>query len=190
MIKEQEKIRKESVYQAVKAKMVNKPYFTKTSEIFKEVASIFGYNERSVSNIYYELRKEEEKKLHKIRVSKKQGSDISKWFVESVTKWHELTVKSNSISQIKKDFSINPLPRPAEYSFDFWLEVNYKVVKSGDGKNEPIDHDVIISDYSVELTAIYNDDGEEIILQQKYIQEIEDHLYSVLKLQIDYIRTI
>lgn len=186
MIKEQEKIRKESVYKAVKAKMVNKPYFTKTSEIFKEVASIFGYNERSVSNIYYELRKEEEKKLHKIRVSKKQGSDISKWFIERVTKWHELTVKSNSSSQIKKDFSINPLPRPAEYSFEFWLEASYKVVKSGDGKNEPIITDVVINSYSLELTKVYNADGEEIILQQKYIQEIEDHLYSILKLSIDY----
>lgn len=186
MIREQEKIRKASVYQAVKAKRVNKPYFTKTTEIFKEVASIFGYNERSVSNIYYELRKEEEKQLHKIRVSKKQGSEISKWFIENITKWYELTVQSSSISHLKNDFSINEFAKEGEYSFDFWVEANFNVVKSGDGKNEPIDYEAILNSYSVELTAIYNDDGEEIILQQKYIQEIEDHLYSVLKLQIDY----
>ena len=183
MIRKQEKIRRNNVYQATKQRISDKPYNRKTTEVFAEVAEAFGYEPRSVSNIYYAFRKEEEKQLHKIRV---EGKVIAQWFKENVTKWHELTVQSSSVSQVKKDFSVNPLPRPGEYSFDFWVEANYKVVKSGDGKNQPIEHDVTIGDYHVELTAVFNDDGEELILKQKYIQEIEDHLYSVLKLEINY----
>ena len=186
MIREQERIRKDNVYQAVKAKKVNKPYFTKTTDIFKEVASVFGYNARSVSNIYYEMRKKEEKELHKIRLSKKQSAEIVQWFIEKVTTFHELKLQTQSASHLTKDFTINPLPVPVEYSFDFWFEAHYRVVRTGDGKTEPIDHEVIINHYTVELTAVYNDEGEELILRQKDIQEIEDHLYANLKLHIDY----
>jgi len=186
MIREQEKIRKASVYQAVKAKMVNKPNFTKTSEIFKEVASIFGYNERSVSNIYYMMRKEEEKTLHQIRVSKNEGKQIAQWFKDYVTKWYELEVQTKSDSKLEHFFSINEFAEQGEYSFDFSVEAYYRILKFGNGIDEPIEHEVKIDSYSAELMKIFNPEGEEIILQQKYIQEIEDHFYSVLKLQIIY----
>src|SRR5690606_22339519 len=121
-----------------------------------------------------------------IRVTKDEGKAIAQWFKKNVTKWYDLSLDSSSVSRVEKDFSVNEFPEPGEYSFDFWVEASYAVTKSGDGKNEPIDYDTTISSYCVDSTAIYNDEGEELILQQKYIQEIEDHLYSVLKLEINY----
>lgn len=175
-----------NVYQATKHKLANKHYKTKITDVFNEVAMAFGYEPRSVSNIYYTLRKQEEKQLGQIRASKKLGAEIARWFVVNVTKWHELSLVSNSSSYIKKEFTVNEFPNTGEYSFEFLVESNYTVVKSGDGKSEPITTDVIINSYSLELTKVFNADGEEIILQQKYIQEIEDHLYSILKLIIMY----
>lgn len=186
MIRKQEAIRRANVYQEVKHKLANKNYKTKITDVFNEVAMNFGYEPRSVSNIYYAMRKEEEKQLGQIRASKKLGAEIARWFVVNVTKWHELSLYSDSSSYIKKEFTVNEFPNTGEYSFEFLVESNYTVVKSGDGKNEPIITDVIINSYYLELTKVYNADGEEIILQQKYIQEIEDHLYSILKLSIDY----
>lgn len=186
MIRQQEAIRRANVYQATKHKLANKHYKTKITDVFNEVAMNFGYEPRSVSNIYYAFRKLEEKQLHKIRVTRDEGKAIAQWFRENVTKWHELSLDSSSTSYIKKEFSVNEFPNYGEYSFEFLLESNYTVVKSGDGKNEPIITDVIINSYSLELTKICNADDEEIILQQKYIQEIEDYLYSILKLNIDY----
>jgi hypothetical protein len=186
MIRQQEAIRRANVYQTTKHRLANKHYKTKTTDVFNEVAARFGYEPRSVSNIYYAMRKEEEKKLGQIRASKKLGAEIARWFAVNITKWHELSLDSSSTSYIKKEFSVNEFPNYGEYSFEFLLESNYTVVKSGDGKNEPIITDVIINSYSLELTKVCNADDEEIILQQKYIQEIEDHLYSILKLSIDY----
>lgn len=186
MIRQQEAIRRANVYQAVKHKLANKHYKTKITDVFNEVAITFGYESRSVSNIYYAMRKQEDKQLGQIRASKKLGAEIARWFVVNVTKWYEASLVSNSSSYVKKEFRVNEFPNAGEYSFEFLVESSYTVVKSGDGKNEPITTDVIINSYSLQLAKVYNADGEEIILQQKYIQEIEDHLYSILKLIIMY----
>jgi protein-disulfide isomerase-like protein with CxxC motif len=66
MIREQEKIRIANVYNAVKKALKNKGYRKKTTQVFAEIASEFGYEPRSVSNIYYATRKNEEKQLQKI----------------------------------------------------------------------------------------------------------------------------
>ena len=186
MIREQEKIRIANVYNAVKKALKNKGYRKKTTQVFAEIASEFGYEPRSVSNIYYAMRKNEEKQLQKIRVSKKEGVAIAQWFKNTVTKWYELELNTEDSKHTKRNFTINEFTKEGEYSFDFSVEAYYRILKFGNGIEEPIEHEAIISDYSVELTAIYNDDGEEIILQQKYIQEIEEHLHSNLKLSIDY----
>lgn len=186
MTREQEKIRKENVYKVVKSKLANKSYSKNNSEIYKEVALIFGYEPRSVSNIYYQLRKQEEKNLNKIRVSKKQSIEIAQWFTEYVTKWYDLKLNTNSNSKLEDNFTVNLFANPNEYSFDFSIDVYYNVVITGDGKNEPIERDVVINDYILGLTAVYNDEGEELIIRQKDVQEIEEHLHSNLKLSIDY----
>ena len=115
-----------------------------------------------------------------------QSSEIAQWFKEKVTKWYDLKLQTKSKSYLKKNFTVCPLPKPNEYSLDFYMEVNYSVVTTGNGKDEPIDHEVVIKDYTLELTNIYNDDGDELILNQKDVQEIEEHLHSNLKLSIDY----
>lgn len=186
MIREQEKTRITNVYNAVKKALKNKGYRKKTTQVFAEIASEFGYESRSVSNIYYAMRKEEEKTLHQIRVSKNEGKQIAQWFKDYVTKWYELEVQTKSDSKLEHFFSINEFAEQGEYSFDFSVEAYYRILKFGNGIDEPIEHEVKIDSYSAELMKIFNPEGEEIILQQKYIQEIEDHFYSVLKLQIIY----
>ena len=190
MIREQEEIRRANVYLATKEKLAKKPFTKKTGDVFKEVAKIFGYEVRSVSKIYYALRKAEEKKLSKIRVSKEEGKQIAQWFKDYVTKWYELEVQTKSDSKLEHFFSINKFAEQSEYLFNFSLEAYYRILKFGNGIDEPIEHEVKIDSYTIELLSSYNSDGEEIILQQKYIQEIEDYFYSVLKLQIIYNRAI
>lgn len=186
MIRQQEAIRRANVYQTTKHRLANKHYKTKTTDVFNEVAARFGYEPRSVSNIYYAMRKEEEKQLGQIRASKKLGAEIARWFVVNVTKWHELTLDSESQSYLEQKFYINENPDKEGYSFDFHIEASYRIEKFGNGKDSPVDEIININSYSVQLTAVYNSEGEEIILQQKYVQEIEDHLYSMLKLKINY----
>lgn len=186
MIRKQEEIRRNNVYQMLKRRITHKKYNEKIKNIFEEVATNFGYEPRSVSNIYYTFRKAEEKQLNKTRVKRSEAKAIAQWFKDNVTKWYELSLESSSSSYIKKEFCVNEFPNAGEYSFEFWVETSYTVVKSGDGKNEPIDFDTTISHYNIECTAVYNDEGEELVLPQKYIQEIEDHIYSVLKLDVYY----
>ena len=178
MIREQEKIRIANVYNAVKKALKNKGYRKKTTQVFAEIASEFGYEPRSVSNIYYAMRKNEEKQLQKIRVSKKEGVAIAQWF------------NTEDSKHTKRNFTINEFAKEGEYSFDFSVEAYYRLLKFGNGIEEPVEHEVKIDSCSAELLTIFNSEGEEIILQQKYIQEIEDYFYSVLKLQINYIRRI
>lgn len=186
MIRKQEEIRRKNVYNAVKHALENKEYRKKTTQVFAEIAEAFGYESRSVSNIYYAMRKGEEKTLHQIRVSKVEGKAIAQWFKNYVTKWYELEVQTKSDSKLSHHFSINEFAKEGEYSFDFFVEAYYRLLKFGNGIAEPVEHEVKIDSYSAELMKIFNPEGEEIILQQKYIQEIEDHFYSVLKLQINY----
>ena len=190
MIREQEKIRIANVYNTVKKALKNKGYRKKTTQVFAEIASEFGYEPRSVSNIYYAMRKNEEKQLQKIRVSKEEGKQIAQWFKDYVTKWYELEVQTKSDSKLEHFFSINKFAEQSEYLFNFSLEAYYRILKFGNGIDEPVEHEVKIDSYSAELLTIFNSEGEEIILQQKYIQEIEDYFYSVLKLQINYLRII
>ena len=190
MIREQEKIRIANVYNAVKKALKNKGYRKKTTQVFAEIASEFGYEPRSVSNIYYSLRKAEEKELSKIRVSKEDGKQIAQWFKDYVTKPYEFEVQTKSNTKLEHHFSVNEFAKEDEYSFDFFLEAHYRILKFGNGIDEPVEHEIKIYSYSTELLTIFNPEGEEIILQQKYIQEIEDHFYSVLKLNIIYNRTI
>ena len=190
MIREQEKIRIANVYNAVKKALKNKGYRKKTTQVFAEIASEFGYEPRSVSNIYYVMRKNEEKQLQKIRVSKKEGVAIAQWFKNTVTKWYELELNTEDYKHTKRNFTINEFTKEGEYSFDFSVEAYYRLLKFGNGIDEPVEHEVKIDSCSAELLTIFNSEGEEIILQQKYIQEIEDYFYSVLKLQINYIRRI
>ena len=190
MIREQEKIRIANVYNAVKKALKNKGYRKKTTQVFAEIASEFGYEPRSVSNIYYVMRKNEEKQLQKIRVSKKEGVAIAQWFKNTVTKWYELELNTEDSKHTKRNFTINEFAKKGEYSFDFSVEAYYRILKFGNGIEEPVEHEVKIDSCSAELLTIFNSEGEEIILQQKYIQEIEDYFYSVLKLQINYIRII
>ena len=190
MIRQQEEIRIKNVYLATKEKLAKKPFQKKTSDIFKEVATTFGYEPRSVSNIYYSLRKAEEKELSKIRVSKEDGKQIAQWFKDYVTKPYEFEVQTKSNTKLEHHFSVNEFAKEDEYSFNFFLEAHYRILKFGNGIDEPVEHEIKIYSYSTELLTIFNPEGEEIILQQKYIQEIEDHFYSVLKLNIIYNRTI
>ena len=132
----------------------------------------------------------EEKQLQKIRVSKKEGVAIAQWFKNTVTKWYELELNTEDTKHTKRNFTINEFAKKGEYSFDFSVEAFYRLLKFGNGIEEPVEHEVKIDSYSAELLTIFNSEGEEIILQQKYIQEIEDYFYSVLKLQINYIRII
>lgn len=186
MIRLQEEIRRANVYLATKQKLAKKSFTEKAGDVFKEVATTFGYEPRSVSNIYYSLRKVEEKELNKIRVSKDEGQRIAQWFKEYVTKWYELEVQTTSDCKLEHHFSINEFAKKGEYSFDFSVGAYFKILKFGNGAEEPIENEVKINSYSAELLTAFNSEGEEIILQQKYIQEIEDHFYSVLKLQINY----
>lgn len=185
MIRSEESARRKVAYQTCKKMLSRKPYYTKTRQIFKDVADVLGYETRSISNIYYEERKKEEKQLRKIRVSKREGARIVESFTDYINDMFFVRLSSNSDNNKEDTFTID-LEGENEYSFDFFIEVNYEIFRAGDGILEPIEKEAVIKSYNLSLTGIFNKDGYEIILQQKYIQEIEDHLFDKLKLNINY----
>ena len=76
----------------------------------------------------------------------KEGNE--EWFKDYVTKPYEFEVQTKSNTKLEHHFSVNEFAKEDEYSFDFFLEAHYRILKFGNGIDEPVEHEIKIYSYS------------------------------------------